>query len=132
MIEIRVTELSVPPRVPESSVFGTFTCRSWEWYISPTPLGTRCETTARHAITPLRLKTSTQSLSRTPIVFASSTESQMTGPPRKSVSIVRLSWNSEWIDHFECGESQRTCTSARPSSPENCSPTWRRTSIGGR
>jgi hypothetical protein len=31
--------------------------------------------------------------------------------------MVRLSWNSEWIDHFECGDSQRTCTSARPGSP---------------
>ena len=101
MIEILVTELSVPPRVPESSVLGTFTWRSWEWYIKATPLGMRCETTARQAMTPFRLNTSTQSLSVTPIASASSTESQVTGPPRNRVSMVRLSWNSEWIDHFE-------------------------------
>ena len=33
----------------------------------------------------------------------SALESHIAGPPRNRVSIVRLSWNSEWIDHFECG-----------------------------
>ena len=43
----------------------------------------------------------------------------------------RLSWNSEWIDHLLCGESQRTWSSLRPSSPESCVPTTPRTLSGG-
>jgi hypothetical protein len=29
--------------------------------------------------------------------------SQSIEPRRKSVCMCRLSWYSEWIDHFECG-----------------------------
>ena len=28
---------------------------------------------------------------------------QTVGPPRDSDSMSRLSWYSEWMDHFECG-----------------------------
>ena len=52
---------------------------------------------------PLRLCASIQSLSLTPIFSASSWLIQMSGPPRESASMNRLSWYSEWIDHFECG-----------------------------
>ena len=46
---------------------------------------------------------SIQSLSATSIAAASAGLSQMVGPPRDSDSMNRLSWYSEWIDHFECG-----------------------------
>ena len=52
---------------------------------------TRWLTTARAAIAPLTLNSSTQSLSTMPATFASSSLSQTTGPPRFSVSIIRLS-----------------------------------------
>ena len=102
-IAIRVTELSVPPRFPSSSVRGVCRCRSLAWYIRQTPFGMRCETVARQAMTPLRLYASTQSLSGTPSASASSRASHSTAPPRNRVSMCRLSWYSEWIDHFECG-----------------------------
>ena len=54
-------------------------------------------------MTPLRFWASTQSLSRTPIASASAGLIHTTGPPRESESMSRLSWYSEWIDHFECG-----------------------------
>jgi hypothetical protein len=38
----------------------------------------------------------------------------MVGPTRDSDSISRLSWYSEWIDHFECGVKYR---SVRPIPP---------------
>ena len=102
-ITIRVTELSVPPRFPSSSVRGVWRWRSLAWYMRQTPFGIRCETVARHAMTPFRLYASTQSLSAIPSVSASSRASHSTAPPRKSVSMCRLSWYSEWIDHLECG-----------------------------
>jgi len=67
------------------------------------PVGSRWVTIARSTITPLRLTASTQSLSRTPIAAASASLIHTTGPPRESDSMNRLSWYSEWIDHFECG-----------------------------
>ena len=67
------------------------------------PSGILCVTTARATTTPLRLTASIQSLSRTPIFAASASLIQIVGPPRDSVSMIRLSWYSEWIDHFECG-----------------------------
>lgn len=63
----------------------------------------RCETTSRAATTPLRLTASTQSLSDAPMAAASAGLIHSDGPPRDRVSISRLSWYSEWIDHFECG-----------------------------
>ena len=64
---------------------------SWAWYIITMPGLTRWLTTARAAIAPLMLNSSIQSLSDTPAFFASSSLSQTTGPPRLSVSIIRLS-----------------------------------------
>ena len=64
---------------------------SWAWYISTMPGLTRWLTTARAAMAPLTLNSSTQSLSTMPALLASSSDSQMTGPPRFSVSIIRLS-----------------------------------------
>ncbi|MNC87682.1 hypothetical protein D3C83_34270 [compost metagenome] len=52
---------------------------------------TRWLTTARAAMAPFTLNSSTQSLSTMPARFASSSESQMHGPPRLNVSIIRLS-----------------------------------------
>jgi hypothetical protein len=67
------------------------------------PLGIRCDTIARATTTPLRLYASIQSLSLTPIASASCGLIQISGPPRDSDSMNRLSWYSEWIDHLECG-----------------------------
>ena len=64
---------------------------SCAWYISTMPGFTRWLTTARAAMAPLMLKSSTQSLSSMPARFASSSLSHTTGPPRFSVSIIRLS-----------------------------------------
>src|SRR5262249_34178598 len=58
----------------------------------------------------------------TPIAAASAGDIQITGPPRNSRSMCRLSWYSEWIDHFECGVRYRTVTSGRPLSGRPCSP----------
>ena len=99
----RVSELSPPPCQPEISERGVIRCRSLAWYMNTVPSGIRWLTTARQATTPLRLKASIQSLSPTPIFAASSGLIQITGPPRNSRSMCRLSWYSEWIDHFECG-----------------------------
>ena len=103
LIMMRVTELSVPPRVPVVSLIGTLMWRSCEGYMYALPTGMRWETTARQAIAPLPLTTSTQSLSVTAMRSASCVDSHTTGPPRNSVSMIRLSWYSEWMDHLECG-----------------------------
>ncbi len=116
--------------MPEVSLIGTFTWRSCEWYMKALPSGMRCETTARQAMTPLRLTASTQSLSAAPIRSASPGEIQTTGPPRNSSSMRRLSWYSEWIDHLECGLIQRTTTSASPGSRSPWA--WRAVESGGR
>src|SRR6185312_5381868 len=100
---MRVSELFVPPRCPEVSAMGTLMVRSFAWYMYTVPSGMRWETMARATTTPLRLYDSIHSLSRTPIFSASFGDIQMVGPPRERVSIMRLSWYSEWIDHFECG-----------------------------
>src|SRR5512141_1665664 len=100
---MRVSELLVPPRCPLVSAIGVLIVRSLAWYMYTVPSGIRCETIARATTTPLRLYDSIHSLSRTPILSASSGDIQMVGPPRESESIIRLSWYSEWIDHFECG-----------------------------
>ena len=99
----RVSELWIPPRFPVFSTRGTPIVRSFAWYMYTVPSGIRCETTARATTMPLRLCASIQSLSLTPIFSASSRLIQMSGPPRDSASMNRLSWYSEWIDHFECG-----------------------------
>ena len=52
---------------------------------------------------PLVLNSSTQSLSAMPAFCASSSLSQMTGPPRLSVSMCRLSLYVLWMPHFWCG-----------------------------
>ena len=96
------------------------------------PAGMRCETTARQAITPLRLTISTQSLSATSIRAASSGASHTTGPPRNSSSIRRLSWNSEWIDHFECGVRAHDGTSAAPSASSSPVVARRQRAAAGR
>ena len=44
----------------------------------------------------------------------------------------RLSWYSEWIDHFECGVRYRTVTCRDPSGPTAGSPNSRCMSSGGR
>ena len=88
---MRVTELWMPPRVPVISEPGVLMIFSCAWYISTMPGLTRWLTTARAAIAPLMLNSSTQSLSTMPARLASSSDSQMTGPPRFSVSISRLS-----------------------------------------
>src|SRR5215469_4352500 len=108
---IRVSELSDPPCQPEISDFGVIRCRSLAWYMYTVPFGIRCETTARQVTTPLRFQASIQSLSVTPIAVASWGDIQITGPPRNSRSMCRLSWYSEWIDHFECGVRYRTVIS---------------------
>src|SRR6478609_1673731 len=95
----RVTELWMPPRRPVASDFGTSMVRSWAWWTYTTPVGIRCETTARPTSTPLEFTHSTQSLSATPIAAASAVLSHAVGPPRDSDSMNRLSWYSEWIDH---------------------------------
>ena len=87
----RVTELWWPPRVPVVSLPGTFTMRSWAWYIITMPSLTRWLTTARQVAAPLALNTSTQSLSTIPALAASCSLSQIIGPPRDRVSISRLS-----------------------------------------
>ncbi len=48
-------------------------------------------TTTRAVSVPLTLNTSTQSLSTSPASFASISDTQTWGPPRDSVSILRLS-----------------------------------------
>ncbi|MNT21405.1 hypothetical protein D3C72_1567430 [compost metagenome] len=87
----RVTELWWPPRVLVVSAPGTFTIRSWAWYIITMPSLTRWLTTARAVSAPLALKHSIQSLSSIPARCASISESQTIGPPRLRVSISRLS-----------------------------------------
>ncbi|MCY1183253.1 hypothetical protein D9M71_665790 [compost metagenome] len=87
----RVTELWWPPRVLVVSLPGTFTMRSWAWYISTMPSFTRWLTTARQVAAPLALNTSTQSLSTMPTFAASFSLIQMIGPPRDRVSMIRLS-----------------------------------------
>src|SRR6478609_11571842 len=98
---IRVRELWMPPRRPLVSAIGTSTVRSFAWYMYTVPSGMRWETIARATTTPLRLYDSIQSLSRTPMFAASCVLIQIVGPPRESDSMNRLSWYSEWIDHFE-------------------------------
>src|SRR5680860_1910752 len=100
---MRVSELFVPPRCPLVSAIGTLIVRSFAWYSDTVPSRIRCETIARATTTPLRLYESIHSLSRTPILSASSGDIQIVGPPRDNDNIIRLSWYSEWIDHFECG-----------------------------
>jgi hypothetical protein len=122
LITTRVSELSPPPPCqPEISDFGVIRCRSLAWYMYTVPRGILCDTTARQATTPLRLYASIQSLSATPMAAASCGDIQMTGPPRNSRSMCRLSWYSEWIDHFECGVRYRIVTSGLPSSARPCS-----------
>ena len=55
------------------------------------PAGTRWLTTARAVSAPLALNTSIQSLSSMPAVLASVSLIQTIGPPRDSVSMIRLS-----------------------------------------
>ena len=98
----------MPPRLPVVSVSGTSMVRSWAWCTNTVPSGIRWQTMARNTITPLRLTASTQSLSATPILAASAGLIHIVGPPRDSDSMNRLSWYSEWIDHFECGVRYRT------------------------
>ena len=81
----------MPPRVPVTSLPGTFTIFSWAWYISVMPSGTRWLTTARATSAPLALYASIQSLSSIPALRASISLIQTIGPPRDSVSIRRLS-----------------------------------------
>ena len=88
---MRVTELWMPPRTPVISEPGVLMIFSCAWYIITMPGLTRWLTTARAAMAPLMLNSSTQSLSTMPALFASSSDSQITGPPRFSVSIIRLS-----------------------------------------
>ena len=88
--------------------------RSCAWCMYTVPSGMRWETMARATTTPLRLTASIQSLSATPILSASFWLIQMPGPPRDRLSISRLSWYSEWMDHLLCGVRYRT---AMPSSP---------------
>ena len=88
---MRVTELWMPPRTPVISAPGVLMIFSCAWYIITMPGLTRWLTTARAAIAPLTLKSSTQSLSTMPALLASSSLSQTIGPPRLSVSIIRLS-----------------------------------------
>ena len=88
---MRVTLLWMPPRTPVICDPGVLMIFSCAWYISSMPGLTRWLTTARAAMAPLMLKTSTQSLSSTPATLASSSLSHTTGPPRFSVSIIRLS-----------------------------------------
>jgi hypothetical protein len=88
---VRVTELWIPPRWPVICEPGTFTIFSCAWYIRHMPSWTRWLTTARAVIAPFRLKSSIQSLSTMPTLFASVSEIHTIGPPRDSVSIRRLS-----------------------------------------
>ena len=88
---MRVTELWMPPRAPVITDPGVLTIFSCAWYIITMPGWTRWLTTARAAIAPLMLNTSTQSLSTIPARLASSSLSQTIGPPRLSVSMIRLS-----------------------------------------
>ncbi len=88
---MRVTLLWVPPRLPESGAPGVLMSRSCAWYMKALPGGMRWLTTAFAITTPLTLKHSSQSLSATPIEAASSLLIQIASPPRKSVSMVRVS-----------------------------------------
>ena len=88
---MRVTLLWMPPRTPVICDPGVLMIFSCAWYIRSMPGFTRWLTTARAAMAPLMLKTSTQSLSSMPLRLASSSLSHTTGPPRFSVSIIRLS-----------------------------------------
>src|SRR5690606_41885205 len=98
--QTRVTELWMPPRVPEISLPGVFRIRSWTWYMSTMPGLTRWLTTARAATAPLALYNSTQSLSSTPMLLASVAEIHTMGPPRDSTCMMRLSLWVEWMAHF--------------------------------
>ena len=71
LIEMRVSELCVPPRRPVCSLIGVPTVRSWAWLQIIVPSGMRWETTARADTVPLRFFASIHSLSRTPIFSAS-------------------------------------------------------------
>ena len=103
MTSRRVSELWMPPRLPDVSAIGTSISRSWAWYMYTVPSGIRCDTIARATTTPLRLTASIQSLSLIPTFAASRSLIQMFWPPRESDSMNRLSWYSEWIDHLLCG-----------------------------
>ena len=110
MIEIRVTELSVPPRVPGQLRLRDVHVAVLRVVHQGDPLrdAVRDDRAAGdHAVAVEDLDPVVVARPRSPRRPRPTATS--TGPPRKSVSIVRLSWNSEWIDHFECGESQRTC-----------------------
>ena len=87
----RVTELWIPPRLPEVSAPGTFTIFSCAWYIKIMVSGIRWLTTARAAMVPLALNTSTQSLSTMPAFLASISLIHTLGPPRNKVSMRKLS-----------------------------------------
>ena len=105
---------------------------SWAWYISTMPGLTRWLTTARAAIAPLMLNSSTQSLSTMPAVFASSSDSQITGPPRLSVSMIRLSLYVEWMPHFWCGVMKFSWISVLPLGLMPAMPAVVFRSTGGR
>ena len=66
------------------------------------PSGSFGVTTARATKTPFAFVSSIQSLSATPIDFASATLNHACGPPRPRDNMNRLSWYSEWIDHLLC------------------------------
>ena len=92
----------MPPRFPVASDLGTSMVRSWACWTKQTPSGSLWLTTARATKTPLALVSSIHSLSETPMDAASPTLSQACGPPRPRLSMNRLSWYSEWIDHLLC------------------------------
>src|SRR5699024_12461394 len=86
------------------------------------PSGMRWLTIARAATTPLRLVSSIQSLSAIPTLAASRSESHTDCPPRERLSMNRLSWYSEWMDHLLCGVRYRTETPCSFFSPMAVSP----------
>ena len=105
LTSIRVSELWMPPRRPVVSAFGTFTdALLGVVACSTVPSGIRWVTIARSdhdAVAVDRLD---------PVVVAHADLRRrpaglihIVGPPRDSDSMNRLSWYSEWMDHFECG-----------------------------
>ena len=82
-----------PParRFPLRGDFGTEIVRSGEWYWIEMPRGILADTAARVTTTPWSLKTSTQSLSSTPIAAASCSLSQKGSQPRDSTVIRSVS-----------------------------------------
>ena len=90
-MKIRVSELCVPPRLPDPSFSGVLIWRSWAWCMNTVPSGMRWETTARADTVPLRFFASIHSLSRTPIFSASAGLIHTVWPPRPSVSMYGLS-----------------------------------------